>query len=484
MTAGEPLLAVERLTKRYGDVVALNDVSFNITDGITGILGENGAGKSTAIKILLGLMQPTSGSATVLGENASKSVAARARVGYMPEHDCLPRQVSAAEFLTHMAEVSGLPPSSARTRAADTLRHVGLFEERYRAIGGYSTGMKQRVKLGQALVHDPAFVMLDEPTAGLDPAGREDMLTLIRKTHREFGISVLFSSHLMADIERTCDRIIVLQGGRLVQSGEVQQFTKETETVFIEVDANREALMAALEKRGVVVTVDGTGLTIEGPDESVFDIGYQRYTDAREGRGRARLAVFKDGLRIALGLGRGPRAKILPWFFIVVLSVIGLVFAIVAGAANRLGGPGTAERANLPSHSDYYGIASIIVFVFAAVVAPELLCRDRRDGVINLYLVRPITGSDYVISRWAAFLSVTVVAAWLPQIILFLGLSAGDPLPLQYLQKHWLDVPRFLAAGAAMALYATTLAMLTASFTTRRPYASVFLVGLFVITTP
>src|SRR6185369_12096156 len=117
-------------------------------------------------------------------------------------------------------------------------------------------------------------------------------------------------------------------------------------------------------------------------------------------------------------------------------------------------------------------------------VAPELLCRDRRDGVINLYLVRPLTGTDYVASRWAAFLTVTVVAAWLPQIILFLGLSAGDPLPVQYLQKHWLDVPRFLAAGAAMALYATTLAMLTASFTTRRAFASVFLVGLFVITTP
>ena len=271
MATGEPLLAVERLTKNYGNVVALNDVSFSITDGITGILGENGAGKSTAIKILLGLLRPTSGTATVLGQDASESIAVRARVGYMPEHDCLPTHVSAAEFLTHMAEVSGLPPSMARTRAADTLRHVGLFEERYRAIAGYSTGMKQRVKLGQALVHDPAFVFLDEPTAGLDPAGREDMLALIRKTHREFGISVLFSSHLMADIERTCDRIIVLQGGRLVQSGEVGQFTRETETVFIEVDNNRERLVAALEKRGVVVTIDHTGLTIEGPDESVYD---------------------------------------------------------------------------------------------------------------------------------------------------------------------------------------------------------------------
>ena len=271
MAKGQVLLAVSGLTKQYGKLMALNDVSFSITDGITGILGENGAGKSTAIKILLGLTKPTSGTATVLGLDASQSVEARARIGYMPEHDCLPTLVSAAEFLTHMAEVSGLPPGMARTRAADTLRHVGLFEERYRAIGGYSTGMKQRVKLGQALVHDPVFVFLDEPTAGLDPAGREEMLTLIRKTHREFGISVLFSSHLMADVERTCDRIIVLQGGRLVQSGEVEQFTTETETVFIEVDTNRAGLVAALERRGVVVTTERSGLTIEGPDESVYD---------------------------------------------------------------------------------------------------------------------------------------------------------------------------------------------------------------------
>ena len=271
MTTGEVLLSVDHLTKDYGSVLALNDVSFSITDGITGILGENGAGKSTAIKILLGLMQPTSGTATVLGENASESVAVRGRVGYMPEHDSLPTLVSAAEFLTHMAEVSGLPPSTARTRAADTLRHAGLFEERYRAIGGYSTGMKQRVKLCQALVHDPAFVFLDEPTAGLDPVGREEMLALIRKTHRDFGISVLLSSHLMADVERTCDRIIVMQGGHLVHAGEVGQFTQETQTVFIEVDTNRDALIAALERRGVAVTPDGSGLTIEGPDESVYD---------------------------------------------------------------------------------------------------------------------------------------------------------------------------------------------------------------------
>ena len=265
------MLVAENLVKHYGKTVALNNVSFTIESGVTGILGENGAGKSTAIKIFLGLLRPTSGRALVLGEDVANNITVRSKLGYMPEHDCLPSQVSAAEFLTHMAELSGLPPRTARTRAADTLRHTGLFEERYRAIGGYSTGMKQRVKLAQALVHDPAFVFLDEPTAGLDPMGREEMLALVRKTYKEFGISVLLSSHLMADVERTCDRIIVIQGGRLVQSGEVGQFTRETETVFLEVDTNRDQLVAALGRRGVQVVAERGGLTIEGADETVYD---------------------------------------------------------------------------------------------------------------------------------------------------------------------------------------------------------------------
>ncbi|MDX1393400.1 MAG: ABC transporter ATP-binding protein [Gemmatimonadota bacterium] len=270
-SAGEPLVEAHDLVKHYGKVVALGGVTFGIHDGITGILGENGAGKSTAIKIFLGLLPPTSGKAIVLGEDASESVGVRARLGYMPEHDCLPTSVSAAEFLTHMAEVSGIPPSQARTRAADTLRHVGLFEERYRSMGGYSTGMKQRVKLAQALVHDPQMVFLDEPTAGLDPAGREEMLGLVRKTHREFGISILFSSHLMSDVERTCDRIVVLQQGVLVRAGEVSDLTGETESVFLEVDANRDELVAELERRGVVVSAVGSALHVEGADAPVYD---------------------------------------------------------------------------------------------------------------------------------------------------------------------------------------------------------------------
>lgn len=217
---------------------------------------------------------------------------------------------------------------------------------------------------------------------------------------------------------------------------------------------------------------------------TVFDIGYRNYTGVREDIRRSRMALYKDGIRTALGIGRGGRAKVLPIGFIIVLSIIGLIMALIAGAIDRYTAPGMAQRLNLPSHADYYGIAATILFVFAAVVAPELLCRDKREGVISLYLVRPLTGSDYIRSRWLAFFTVILGAALAPQIILFLGLLLSDPVPLDYLKAHWLDVPHFLGAGTVMAMYTTTLALLTASFTTRRAFAAVFLVGLFVVSAP
>lgn len=231
---------------------------------------------------------------------------------------------------------------------------------------------------------------------------------------------------------------------------------------------------------GTVAQADARG----GAGGTVFDIGYRNYEGAREGRQRSRLAIYKNGLRTSLGIGRGGRAKILPLGFVIVLSVIGLIMALVAGAVDRYTAPGMAQRLNLPSHADYYGIAATILFVFAAVVAPELLCRDKREGVISLYLVRPLTGTDYIVARWCAFLTVILSAALLPQVILFLGLMLSDPVPLAYLKAHWTDIPRFLSAGTVMAVYTTTLALLTASFTTRRAYAAVFLVGLFVVSAP
>ncbi len=267
----QQLLEAKGLTKHYGSTIALDSVNFQVHEGITGLLGSNGAGKSTAIKLFLGLLKPTSGSAEVMGQKPYESIETRSRLGYMPEHDCLPGAVTPSEFLTHMAQVSGLPSAFARTRAADMLRHVGLDEERYRPIREYSTGMKQRVKLAQALVHDPMLVLLDEPTAGLDPIGRDEMLNLILRTGREFGISILLSSHLMGDVERLCDHIIVLDAGHITEDGEVSRFIQETQTLYIDVDDKRDELVAALSKRGIMAAVEGSSVTVNQESDEQYD---------------------------------------------------------------------------------------------------------------------------------------------------------------------------------------------------------------------
>jgi len=212
----------------------------------------------------------------------------------------------------------------------------------------------------------------------------------------------------------------------------------------------------------------------------VFDLGYRRYDGLREGRRRSRLSLFKNGVRSALGLGRGGRAKIVPWLFIAAAMIPALVFALVAGAVDRVA-PDFDEALDLPSHADYYGVAGVILLLFAAIVGPELVCPDRRNGLISLYLVRPITRLDYGAARWLALLVVVLLLAYLPQLVLLAGLALGASSPGEYLADHWLDIPRFLAAGAALAVYVTTLALLAASYTTRRSYAAAFLVGLFLI---
>src|SRR5215208_2744659 len=207
------------LVKRYGTVVALDHVDLAVPRAAVGLLGPNGAGKSTLLKILLGLSRPNGGRARVLGRDAVvDGHQLRMRVGYMPETDTLPDNATAADFVSHMAEMSGLPHRAARQRAADVLYQVGLDEERYRLVKGFSTGMKQRVKLAQAIVHDPELVFLDEPTNGMDPQGREDMLDLIIRIHRNLGIAVIVSSHILEDIERVCDQVVILNGGRLLLS--------------------------------------------------------------------------------------------------------------------------------------------------------------------------------------------------------------------------------------------------------------------------
>ncbi len=268
-----PLVELDHLSKHYpGGVTALDGLTLSIEPGIVGLVGANGAGKSTLIKILLGLLDATSGSARIFDLDVrTQSQAIRQLVGYMPEHDCLPPDISASDFVNHMARMSGLPRASARERSAEVLRHVGLFEERYRPMGGYSTGMKQRVKLAQALVHDPRLLLLDEPTNGLDPAGRDEMLDLIERTGTEFGIAIIMASHLLGEIERVGQYLVAIDAGHLLRAAELDTFTQQTGTLIVEVDERQAELAGRLTEAGLTTRVDGTHVLVELRGDDTFD---------------------------------------------------------------------------------------------------------------------------------------------------------------------------------------------------------------------
>ncbi len=252
------------LLKRYGSFIALDRLNLTVPRAAVGLLGANGAGKTTLIRLLLGLARPDAGDASVLGFNTrSQAIAVRQRVGYMPESDVLPPGATAADFVAHMAEMSGLPTRAARQRAADVLYQVGLDEERYRLIKGFSTGMKQRVKLAQAIVHDPALVFLDEPTNGMDPQGREEMLDLIVRIHNRLGIAVVVSSHILEDIERVCRYVVILDGGRLVASQPLGDVGEAEGDLLVRIDGESRDFIQRLATAGVEAAPAGDEFAID-----------------------------------------------------------------------------------------------------------------------------------------------------------------------------------------------------------------------------
>jgi ABC-2 type transport system ATP-binding protein len=271
---GAAVIEPAGLTKVYpGGVTALGGLTVSVAPGITGLVGANGAGKSTLIKILLGLVTPTSGHARVLGRDcAAGGEAIRTLLGYMPEHDCLPPDVTATEFVTHLGRISGLPPTVAKERAAESLRHVGLHEERYRLIGTYSTGMKQRVKLAQALTGAPRLMLLDEPTNGLDPAGRTAMLELIGRIGAEFGISIVVASHLLGEIERICDHLVAIDGGRLLRAASITSFTQASQVLAVEVEEGLARLQAELAARGLAAAIQAGTLLVPLRGDGTYDV--------------------------------------------------------------------------------------------------------------------------------------------------------------------------------------------------------------------
>src|SRR5215211_3689290 len=233
MVEAGPVVSLENVTVQYGKNAALRDVTTTFAPGAVGLLGPNGAGKSTMIKTLLGFVVPTSGRMRVLGLDVAQSpLEIRARVGYMPESDAHIPGMNAVSFVGYCGELAGLPRSDAIQRAHEVLFYVGLGEARYRNVETYSTGMKQRIKLAQALVHDPDLLFLDEPTNGMDPKGRDEMLELVRDLGHNKGVSLILSSHLLPDVEFTCDYVVVMDKGQVATQGPINELKGPTGRVY------------------------------------------------------------------------------------------------------------------------------------------------------------------------------------------------------------------------------------------------------------
>ena len=263
------VISARGVQKSYGSNHVLQGLDCEVGRGITGLLGPNGAGKSTFMGLVLGLRPRQGGDLDVLGVDPEQSgPELRGRLGYAPEHHDLPGDVQAADLVRHIAQLHGLPRRAATERSSDALWQVGLGEERFRPIGTMSTGQRQRVKMAQALAHDPDLLLLDEPTDGLDPVQRDDMLALIRRVGSEFGIDILLSSHLLEEVERVCDSVVILANGRVGHSGPLQDLGSAASGLKVELDSDPNPLAAALVARGAAAAVDGHSLIVSGVDSA------------------------------------------------------------------------------------------------------------------------------------------------------------------------------------------------------------------------
>ena len=300
MTNDSTIVRGTGLVKRWGDTVALKGVDVEIGKGVTGLLGANGAGKTTLIGLILGLHRPDAGAIEVLGHDpAAADPGTRLRIGYAPEHEALPPTMHAFDLVRHIAELHGIPRREAPARASDALYEVGLGEERYRAVQTMSTGQRQRVKIAQAIVHDPALVVLDEPTNGLDPLQRNEMVALIDRVGHRLGLDVILSSHLLEEVERVSDSVVILDAGTSVTSGTMAEVRRpDTEELEIDIEGtadDAERLVARLAKKKVTAVATNTRLLV-AMDGAESDLDVIRDAIADLGLGLRRLERRRQSL--------------------------------------------------------------------------------------------------------------------------------------------------------------------------------------------
>jgi ABC-2 type transport system ATP-binding protein len=262
------LFQLESVTKTYRSVTALDNLSVTVPGGAVGLLGPNGSGKTTLIRTLLGLITIDKGSGHILGKDfRRRQLDIRREVGFAPEDECLFPRIVGVEFVAYAGELVGMEPKDAMQRSHEVLDYVGLGEARYRKVESYSTGMKQRLKLASAVVHDPKLLILDEPTNGMDPAGREEVLELAKDLSRNKGMSLLFSSHLLPDVESVCDYVVVLGAGRLLAEGKIGELKQGHERCFeVRLKANEDHFARRLTELGCSAQRHDDRLLVQLPE--------------------------------------------------------------------------------------------------------------------------------------------------------------------------------------------------------------------------
>ena len=453
-------------------------------------------------------------------------IRARRRSAACPSTTAFPSTQTAADLVSTLGEMSSLPARAARQRASDVLDLVGLDEARFRAIEGFSTGMKQRTKLAQALVADPELVLLDEPTAGLDPIGRQEMLDLVKRLG-EFGISVVLATHLLDDVQSVCDHVVMIDGGKLVLSGPTTQLLERAGTVRVDVGGLNDELVGALAERGLAASVledatlevAGDGLstdalldtvrdtvadlqlplhalstrhasldevflrtagrtmsTAPGALGAVYDRGYRPYEGPRGGRREGALALYRASIRRALGIRRSWRQKVFPWVLLAIATVPAII-NVGIGYVTR-----DSPRADFSfiTYREYVGVSSALL-LFVALTAPDVVCPDRRHRVLPLIFARPLVGSDYVLAKVGAITTILFAFSFLPQVVLFVGQMLVSKGALDYFTDNAAVLWQVPLSVFLLAIYYGAIGVTVSSLTSRRVVGGVAILGLALV---